>query len=98
MGKISRSEIVERWHRKMPRFFYWLTVIASGVLFVAVTIHLTVESSGANHVAWWQDVYPYIVGASAGVIAVCKFTVAGGYKKIDPDKVKGRTILDKDDN
>ena len=48
--------------------------------------------------AWWHDVYPYIVGASAGVIAVCKFTVAGGYQKIDPDKVEGRTILDKDDN
>lgn len=96
--RIRRSEIVERWHRRMPRFFYWVTVIASGVLFVSVSIHLTVESAGAVHADWWQQAYPYLVGASAGIIAVCKFTVAGGYKKVDPDKIGGHTILDKDDN
>lgn len=94
--KIKRSEIVERWNKKMPRFFYWVTVIAAGVLFVSVTIHLTVESAGAMHVDWWREIYPYLVGASAGIIAICKFTVAGGYKKVDPDKISGRTILNKD--
>lgn len=96
IGKIRRSEIVERWHKKMPKFFYWVTVIASGVLFVSVTIHFTVESAGAMHVDWWQQIYPYIVGASAGTIAVCKFTVAGGYKNVNPDKIKGKTVLDHD--
>ena len=91
-----KSEIVERWHKKMPRFFYWVSVVAMGVLFVSVTIHLTVESAGAVHVGWWQEIYPYLVGASAGIIAICKFTVAGGYKKVDPDKIKGNTILDHD--
>ena len=76
--KIKRSEIVERWKKKMPKFFYWVTVVFTGVLFVSVTIHFTVESAGAMHVEWWQKIYPYIVGASAGIIAVCKFTVAGG--------------------
>lgn len=96
IGKIRRSEIVERWHKRMPRFFYWVTVIASGVLFVSVTIHLTVETAGGIHVGWWQEIYPYMVGASAGIIAICKFTVAGGYKKVDPDRIKGNTILDHD--
>lgn len=95
--KIKRSEIVERWNKKMPRFFYWVSVVAMGVLFVSVTIHFTVESAGAMHVDWWQEIYPYLVGASAGVIAISKFTVAGGYKKMNPDKIDGKTILDKDD-
>lgn len=94
--KIRNSEFVERWQKKMPRFFYWVTMVASGVLFVSVTIHFTVESAGAAHVDWWQSIYPYVVGASAGIIAVCKFTVAGGYKDVDPDKISGNTILDKD--
>lgn len=94
--RIRRSELVERWHKRMPRFFYWVTVVAAGVLFVSVTIHFTVESAGANHVEWWQDIYPYIVGASSGIIAICKFTVAGGYKKVDPDNINGKTVLNKD--
>lgn len=97
MGEIKK-EINCRWHSKMPKFFYWVTVVASCILTTAVSIHLTVESAGGHHVEWWEAVYPYIVGASTGIIAVCRFTVAGGYKKLDPDNITGRTILDKDDN
>lgn len=96
--KNTGNEVVERWKGKMPKFFYWLSVIAMSVLFVAVTIHFTVESAGAQHVEWWSAVYPYIVGVCAGIIAVSKLTVNGGYKKLDPDNIQGRTILNKDDN
>ena len=96
--KQTGNEMMERWHQKMPRFFYWLTVVAMCVLVVAVTIHFTVESAGAQHTEWWSAIYPYIVGVCAGIIAACKLTVNGGYKKLDPDNITGRTILNKDDN
>ena len=96
--KKTSNEVVERWKAKMPSFFYWLTVIAMSVLSVAVTIHFTVESAGAQHVEWWSAVYPYLVGVCAGIIGVSKLTVKGGYKKLDPDNIPGRTILNKDKN
>ena len=96
--KNTGNEVVERWKAKMPKFFYWLSIIAMCVLSVAVTIHFTVESAGAQHVEWWSEIYPYIVGSCAGIVASCKLTVNGGYKKLDPDNIKGKTILNKDDN
>lgn len=96
--KNAGNELVERWKLKMPRLFYWMTIVAACVLSVAVTIHFTVETAGAQHVEWWSTIYPYIVGVCAGIIAVCKLTVNGGYKKIDPNNIPGRTILNKDDN
>jgi hypothetical protein len=96
--KSASNELVERWKLKMPRLFYYISVAAMCILCVAVTIHFTVESAGAQHVEWWSAIYPYIVGGCAGIITVCKLTVNGGYKKLDLDKIPGRTILDKDDN
>ena len=91
------SEAVERWHQKMPRFFYWLVVIACGIGGLAFAINNGIPALGGTHSDWWADVYRYILGACIGVVFVCKFTVAGGYKKIDPDKVlRGGEVVDRD--
>ena len=91
------SEAVERWHQKMPRFFYWLVVIACGVGGLAFAINNGIPALGGTHSDWWPDVYRYILGGCIGVVFVCKFTVAGGYKKIDPDKVlRGGEVVDRD--
>ena len=91
------SEAVERWHQKMPRFFYWLVVIACGIGGLAFAINNGIPALGGTHADWWADVYRYILGACIGIVFVCKFTVAGGYKKIDPDKVlRGGEVVDRD--
>lgn len=76
-----------RWNEKMPRFFYWLVVIAFGVGCGAFTINTAIHSAGAVPHPWWSDMYPYIIGVSAGIVFACKFTVRGGYKDIDIDSV-----------
>ena len=85
--KQTGNELRERWHQRMPRFFYWIVVIACGVGGCAFAINSALPALGGTHADWWPDVYRYILGACIGVVFVCKFTVAGGYKKIDPDKV-----------
>lgn len=95
--KQTGSEMMERWHQRMPRFFYWLVVIACGIGGTAFAINSGVPALGGTLHDWWTDIYSYIIGACIATIFVCKFTVAGGYKKIDPDDLtKGRNILDKD--
>ena len=91
------NEALERWHKKMPRFFYWIVVISCGILGLAVAINSGVPALGGTLHDWWTDMYSYVVGGCIGVIFVCKFTVAGGYKEIDPDKViRGNKIVDRD--
>ena len=43
------SEAVERWHQKMPRFFYWLVVIACGIGGLAVAINFGLLALGGTH-------------------------------------------------
>ena len=91
------SEAIERWHQKMPLFFYWLVVIACGIGGMAFAINNGVLMLGGSHSEWWQDAYRYIIGGCIGVVFVCKFTVAGGYKRINPDKVlRNNQIVDRD--
>lgn len=85
--KSTGNEVVERWHKKMPRFFYWIVVIACGIAGLAFAINTGVPALGGELHEWWTDIYSYIIGGCIGVVFVCKFTVAGGYKEIDPDKV-----------
>lgn len=106
MGEVIKktgSEIVERWHKKMPPFFYWLVVIACGVGGTAVAINLGLPLVGGTHSEWWDEWFRYIVSTCIGIVFACKFTVAGGYKRIDPDgMINGKPVLrekeeDKDD-
>ena len=95
--KHTGNELKGRWHQKMPRFFYWLVVIACGIGGTAFAINSGVPALGGTLDEWWTDIYSYIVGGCIGIIFVCKFTVAGGYKEISPDDItKGRITLDKD--
>lgn len=85
--KNTSNEMMERWHQKMPRFFYWLVVIACGVGGTAFAINSGVPALGGTLSEWWTEIYSYIIGGCIATVFVCKFTVAGGYKSIDPDKV-----------
>jgi len=97
MIRHTGSEIRERWHMKMPRFFYWLVVIACGIGGTAFAINTGVPALGGTLDAWWTEWYGRILSGCIGVVAACKFTVAGGYKDIDPDRLThGNTVLDKD--
>lgn len=87
-----------RWMSKMPRFFYWIVVVASCIAAVAITINTSVPALGGELYPWWGEVYTHILVSCISIIVICKLTVAGGYQSIDPDKITGRTILDKDDN
>lgn len=91
------NEAMERWHQKMPRFFYWLVVIACGIGGLAVAINFGLPALGGEHSEWWPEVFRYVVSTCIGIVFTCKFTVAGGYKKIDPDKVlRGGEVVDRD--
>ena len=90
MGEVIRNtgnEISERWHKNMPPFFYWIVVIACGIGGTAFTINFALPALGGTHADWWEEIYRYVMGACIGIVFACKFTVAGGYKKIDPDKM-----------
>lgn len=92
--KISRSTILERWHKAMPKFFkrvMWICGLISGT---ALAINEAMQLAGASPHEWWIDIFPYLVGAPAGAMFVCKFTVKGGMEKPE----NHNTILDKDDN
>lgn len=94
--KNTSNEALQRWHQKMPRFFYWIVVIAVGIGTTAFAINTAVPALGGTLHEWWQDIYSYIIGGCVGVVAACKFTVAGGYKTIDPDKIiRGDQLVDR---
>ena len=100
MGRRFRQtgkEMKERWHKKMPRFFYWMVVVACGIGGTAAAINLGLPMVGGTHSEWWDEAFRYIFSTCIGVVFACRFTVAGGYKEIDPDKLtRGNMVLDKD--
>jgi len=91
------SEITKRWHEQMPRFFYWMVVVACGVGGTAAAINLGLPMAGGTHSEWWDEAFRYIFGTCVGIVFACKFTVAGGYKDINPDRLtRGNMVLNKD--
>lgn len=90
-------ELRERWSKKMPRFFRQLTVLCVCVVGTAFGINQTMMMAGASPHEWWNDIYPMLIGIPTGMVIVCKLTVAGGYKDVDPEKLtKHNHILNKD--
>ena len=99
-GQIKKTgnEIKERWQQRMPRFFYWLMVIAVGVGVTATAINIYIPATGGTLHDWWVDIYPIIAGVCLGVAIASKFTCDGGFRDKSIEKFTGRTVLDKDDN
>ena len=94
--KNTGNEMMERWHQKMPRFFYWLVVAACGIGGMAFAINTAVPALGGTLDEWFVEWYGRIISGCIGVIFACKFTVAGGYRKIDPDKIlQGDSLIDR---
>ncbi len=88
------SEARKRWSQKMPRFFRQLTVLCACVAGTAFGVNTMMVMAGAVAHEWWNNVYPLLIGVPTGMAIVCKLTVAGGYKDIDPDKLtQGNIIL-----
>ena len=95
--KKTGNEVVERWHKKMPKFFRQLVVLCVCIVGTAFGINTMLQMTGAIPHGWWTNAYPLLIGIPTGMAIVCKLAVAGGYKDIDPDNLtKGNTILDKD--
>lgn len=99
MGEIIRhtgTEIKERWMGKMPRFFRLIVVLCACIVGTAFGINQIMVIGGATPHQWWTDIYPLLLGVPTGMAIICKLTVAGGYKNIDPDRLMhGNMILDK---
>lgn len=68
------STIKQRWSAKIPIFFRWVMGISSSVAAIALAINVALNSSGAVTPAWWQLVYPYLIGIGAGMTACAKLT------------------------
>ena len=92
------SELKGRWMGKMPRFFRQLTVLCVCVAGTAFGINQVMVMGGAIPHEWWTNVYPLLLGVPTGMAIVCKLTVAGGYKNINPDSLTKHNPLLGDDN
>ncbi len=100
MGEAIRhtgSELKGRWMQKMPPFFRRIVICCTCIAGTALAVNQVMVMGGATPHEWWNEVYPLLLGVPTGMAVICKLTVAGGYKDIDPDRLtRGNTILDKD--
>lgn len=85
--KNTGNELKNRWLMKMPRFFRMIVKIALSIAATATTINFAVPPLGGTLYDWWPQVYTHILVGSICVVMVCKLTVAGGYKELDPDEL-----------
>lgn len=76
-----------RWLMKMPRFFRMIVKIVTAIAATATTVNFAVPALGGALYDWWADVYTHILVGSICIVMVCKLTVAGGYKELDPDEL-----------
>lgn len=95
--KKTGNELKERWTQRMPRFFRQIVVLCACIVGTAFGVNTMLNMTGAVAHEWWSDIYPLLIGVPTGMTIVCKLTVAGGYKDIDPDRLtRHNRILDKD--
>lgn len=94
--RIKHCELVERWRKKMPKFFrrvMWLCICIAGT---ATGVHVYFNHFGITPHEWWTDILPYVTGIPVGAAIACKLTVDGGFRQKQMDKIEN-TILEKDD-
>ena len=58
----------------MPRFFKWVFGFAAFIGGLAIAVNTAVISGGGTTHEWWNDLYPYLLGASGGAAFIAKFT------------------------
>lgn len=97
-NNIKQSQVVQRWHQKMPPFFRRIVQVCCCIVATALAVNQVMEMGHATPHEWWNDIYPLLLSVPTGMAVVCKLTVAGGYKHIDPDKIlRGEGhVLDQD--
>lgn len=85
--KHTGNELKERWLMKMPRFFRMIVKIVTAIALTATTVNFGVPALGGVLYEWWPEVYTHILVGSICMLMVCKLTVAGGYKELDPEEL-----------
>jgi len=89
--KHTGNELRERWMKRMPRFFRMIVKIVTAIALTATTVNFGVPALGGALYDWWPDVYTHILVGSICIVMVCKLTVAGGYKELNPeDLLRGK--------
>lgn len=89
--KHTGNELKERWVQRMPRFFRMIVKIVTAIALTATTVNFGVPALGGVLYEWWPEVYTHILVGSICTLMVCKLTVAGGYKELDPeDLLRGK--------
>lgn len=64
----------DRWRAKTPFIFSRIIKIAIAISTIAIAIQTALVTAGAEIPEWWSSVFPYFVGAGAGMAAVAKLT------------------------
>jgi len=89
--KHTGNELKERWVQRMPRFFRMIVKIVTAIALTATTVNFGVPALGGVLYDWWPGVYTNILVGSICTVMVCKVTVAGGYKELNPeDLLRGK--------
>ena len=73
MKKLFKT-LHNRWKAKTPLIFSRIIKISVSVSTVAIAIQTALVTAGAEIPGWWATVFPYFVGAGAGMAAVAKLT------------------------
>lgn len=94
MIKQTGNEAVERWHRKMPKFFRHIMWVCICIASTATAVHVYFTQFGIQPHEWWLNVLPYLTGIPVGMACICKFTVDGGYRNKQMDKMDGHLDYD----
>lgn len=112
MKKIKEwwREAKARWKAQTPKVFRKAQKVCAFIATVALGINSACKMADAIMPEWWVTIYPYLIGASAALVAGYQFTRTYGKdgKPIMPDvkprqqrrrkkKEEGGTVLDHDD-
>lgn len=76
MAKIKSLFIMlrDRWKAKTPLIFSRIIKLAMAISTIAIAIQTALVTAGADIPEWWSTIFPYFVGAAAGMVAVAKLT------------------------
>ena len=74
MKSQSLGNIKTRWSSKTPKFFKNIIRFGIAVSIIAFSINEGMALAGAIEPIWWSNIYPYLIGVTAGMVAVSKLT------------------------